>query len=117
LEHGRDLLERILQARRETWQGRGIYKEPTGPVVEELDALPATWSWATGGQLFSWSSGKFLPAKGQSGGKVPVYGGNGVNGWHQTASVAYPTIVVGRVGAHCGNVHATSGPAWITDNA
>ncbi len=28
-----------------------------------------------------------------------------------------PTLVIGRVGSSCGNIHLTSGPAWITDNA
>jgi hypothetical protein len=31
LEHGQDLLARILQTRRETWEGRGKYKEPCRP--------------------------------------------------------------------------------------
>lgn len=72
---------------------------------------------AQASDLFSWSSGKFLPRKSQIPGDVCVYGGNGVNGFHNEYNVEYPTLVVGRVGAHCGNVHVTSGPAWITDNA
>ncbi|MGA9292682.1 MAG: restriction endonuclease subunit S [Ignavibacteriaceae bacterium] len=27
------------------------------------------------------------------------------------------TIIIGRVGANCGNVHLTENKAWITDNA
>jgi len=67
--------------------------------------------------FFSWSSGNFLPKKNQEHGQIPVFGGNGINGYHNEAMVDSPTIVVGRVGAHCGNVHLTKGPAWITDNA
>ncbi|WP_028571639.1 restriction endonuclease subunit S [Desulfonatronum lacustre] len=117
LEHGRDLLTRILQTRRETWEGRGKYKEPVAPDTTGLPELPEGWVWANGSQLFSWSSGKFLPNKSQTGGGIPVYGGNGVNGYHNCALVDEPTMVVGRVGAHCGNVHLTIGPAWVTDNA
>ncbi|KAA5801063.1 hypothetical protein F1654_13480 [Alkalicaulis satelles] len=117
LEHGRDLLARILQTRRETWDGRGKYKEPTAPDTTDLPELPEGWVWASGNQLFSWSSGKFLPTKKQAGGEIPVYGGNGVNGFHDDYLIAEPTMVIGRVGAHCGNVHLTTGPAWVTDNA
>jgi type I restriction enzyme, S subunit len=117
LEHGRDLLARILQTRRDTWQGRGKYQEPAAPDTSNLPELPEGWVWAGGNQLFTWSSGKFLPSKKQAGGAIPVYGGNGINGHHDEPLSLEPTIVIGRVGAHCGNVHRTKGPAWITDNA
>ena len=48
---------------------------------------------------------------------IPVYGGNGINGWATKALYEEPVIVVGRVGQQCGITHFTSGPAWITDNA
>jgi type I restriction enzyme S subunit len=47
LEHGRDLLARILKARRENWQGRGKYKEPNQPDINGLPELPENWAWAT----------------------------------------------------------------------
>lgn len=52
LEHGRDLLARILQTRRETWEGRGKYKEPVAPDTSDLLELPAGWVWASFDQLF-----------------------------------------------------------------
>jgi len=51
LEHGRDLLARILQTRRETWQGRGKYKEPAAPDTTDLPELPEGWVWATVDQV------------------------------------------------------------------
>ncbi len=117
LEHGRELLERILKTRRENWSGRSKYKEPAAPDTSDLPELPEGWVWANGGQLFEWSSGKFLPNKSQTGGDTPVYGGNGINGYHDQSLIDGITMVVGRVGAHCGNVHLTNGPAWVTDNA
>jgi len=51
LEHGRDLLARILKARRENWQGRGKYKEPVEPDTSSLPELPEGWVWATVGQI------------------------------------------------------------------
>lgn len=51
LEHGRDVLERILQTRRETWEGRGRYSEPSPPAGSDLPLLPEGWVWASVGQL------------------------------------------------------------------
>jgi len=48
---------------------------------------------------------------------VPVYGGNGIAGYTDRATVTRPTIVIGRVGQRCGEVYLTNGPAWISDNA
>ena len=48
---------------------------------------------------------------------IPVYGGNGVNGYHNEPNVFHDTLVIGRVGVHCGNVHPISQDCWITDNA
>jgi len=75
------------------------------------------WPRLQARELFSWASGKFLPRSRQGAGDVPVYGGNGITGSHTHSLIDRPTIVVGRVGAHCGNVHLTAGPAWVTDNA
>ncbi|TET34329.1 MAG: restriction endonuclease [Planctomycetota bacterium] len=79
--------------------------------------LPISWCWATGKELFKWSSGDFLPKKKMRLGQVPVYGGNGINGYHDTSIADFETFVIGRVGAHCGNIHIVIPPAWITDNA
>ncbi|MCE8024108.1 restriction endonuclease subunit S [Billgrantia aerodenitrificans] len=51
LESGHDLLERILQARRENWQGRGKYKEPAAPDTRDLPELPEGWVWASVDQM------------------------------------------------------------------
>lgn len=51
LEHGRDLLARILQTRRETWEGRGKYKEPVAPDTTGLPELPEGWVWASVDQI------------------------------------------------------------------
>src|SRR5439155_18366121 len=36
---------------------------------------------------------------------------------HNTASADGQVIVIGRVGAQCGNVHFVNGKVWVTDNA
>ncbi|MHB1702440.1 MAG: restriction endonuclease subunit S, partial [Acidobacteriaceae bacterium] len=51
LEHGRDALARILQTRRDSWQGRGKFQEPVGPDTTDLPELPEGWVWASVQQL------------------------------------------------------------------
>jgi type I restriction enzyme S subunit len=46
-ETGEQLLARIFTERRQNWQGRGKYKEPTVPDTAELSSLPDGWTWAT----------------------------------------------------------------------
>jgi type I restriction enzyme S subunit len=50
-------------------------------------------------------------------GDVPVFGGNGVNGYHNKSNVNERTVVIGRVGYYCGSIHVTPPQAWVTDNA
>lgn len=70
-----------------------------------------------GKELFNFSSGKFLPAENRLEHGIPVYGGNGIAWYTKTPLINYPTIIIGRVGAQCGNIHAVTIPVWITDNA
>lgn len=52
-----------------------------------------------------------------SGGSCPVYGGNGINGFHDEYMFEKPMLVIGRVGVYCGVIHRTEPKSWITDNA
>ena len=70
-----------------------------------------------GQELFKFSSGKFLPEEKRLENGVPVYGGNGIAWYTNLPLIDYPTIIIGRVGAQCGNIHAVTTPVWITDNA
>ena len=63
-------------------------------------------------------SGEFLPRKDMTEeGSIPVYGGNGVVGYHDRSNLSGENVLIGRVGAKCGNVHRVSEPIWLTDNA
>ncbi|MDD7065524.1 MAG: restriction endonuclease subunit S [Sodaliphilus pleomorphus] len=62
-------------------------------------------------------SGENLPSKKYKGGSIPVYGGNGIAGYHNEGNLEGENIIIGRVGALCGNVHLTNGNIWVTDNA
>jgi type I restriction enzyme S subunit len=57
-ESGEQLLQRILEARRKVWKGKGKFKEPTSPAIANLPQLPDSWSWATMPQLGELNRGK-----------------------------------------------------------
>lgn len=70
------------------------------------------------GDIIRVKSGEGLVAKDMnSRGMHPVYGGNGVNGYHDKYMFSEPKLVLGRVGVYCGAVHLTEPNSWITDNA
>jgi type I restriction enzyme S subunit len=70
------------------------------------------------GELFRVASGNGLISDNMnSEGKFKVYGGNGVNGYHNEYMFEEPNIVIGRVGYYCGAVHLTEPKSWVTDNA
>ena len=50
-ETGAELLQRILEARRSQWQGKGKYKEPAAPDTTGLPELPEGWVWASAVQV------------------------------------------------------------------
>lgn len=69
-------------------------------------------------ELLKVKSGDFLPAKDmEAEGHYPVYGGNGINGYHSEYMFEHPLIVIGRVGVYCGVVYYTEPKSWVTDNA
>ena len=63
------------------------------------------------------ASGNGLSAKDIVKGVYPVYGGNGIVGYHHDYNLDGDNIIIGRVGALCGNVRNVLGKAFITDNA
>lgn len=50
-EPAEELLERILEQRREQWSGKRKYKEPKEPAIDSLPALPSSWTWISPDQL------------------------------------------------------------------
>ncbi|MUK28873.1 type I restriction endonuclease subunit S [Aliivibrio fischeri] len=82
-----------------------------------MSSLPKGWVECELKQLISITSGKNLTQKKMIEGTTPVFGGNGITGWHNEGNVFKPTIVIGRVGFYCGSVYITPENAWITDNA
>ena len=79
---------------------------------------PMGWERKPLGEIIKVRSGDGLISKDMApDGKYPVYGGNGISGYHDSFMFEEPRIVLGRVGVYCGAVHLTRPRAWVTDNA
>jgi type I restriction enzyme, S subunit len=64
----------------------------------ELGPIPKGWKVSKFGDLIELAYGKSLRAQDRRTGPIAVYGSNGQIGWHDTALVKGPGIVVGRKG-------------------
>lgn len=97
-------LDELIQAK--------FYEMFGDPVVNDKG-----WEIKDFGILFSLKSGDALPAKKMIDGEYSVYGGNGISGRHNTFNKDGKYLLIGRVGAYCGNVRMVEGKFWLTDNA
>ena len=75
------------------------------------------WIECTLGELINVFSGKGLISSAMSGKGYPVYGGNGITGFHSEYLYEEEKLIIGRVGVKCGVTHITKKKSWITDNA
>ena len=90
-----------------------------GSVLDEVfGELEGKYGLRKINTLFKIKSGDFLPKKKMNiNGTINVYGGNGINGRHDRFNLMGENIIIGRVGALCGNVHYVDEKIWLTDNA
>ena len=73
------------------------------------------WRKTTVGEAAPFVYGKSLPrGKRNESGNVPVYGSNGIIGYHDTPLTDKPTIIIGRKGT-IGTVHYSPVPCWPID--
>lgn len=75
------------------------------------------WSKRKLSEVLKLKSGDGLTAKKMIDGPYPVYGGNGVAGYHNDFNHDSPQVIIGRVGALCGNARFIEESFWLTDNA
>lgn len=116
-----ELYKKIQAEKQKLTAEKKIKKEKPLPEItaEEITFdIPESWKWVRLGEVLSISSGDGLTKREMSEkGEYPVYGGNGINGYHNNYNVSKKTLVIGRVGYYCGSTHITEDKAWITDNA
>ena len=66
------------------------------------------------GEVCDFAYGDGLKETDRKGGDVPVYGSNGIVGWHDEALTKGETLIVGRKGS-IGEVHFSKVPCWAID--
>jgi type I restriction enzyme S subunit len=64
-----------------------------------MSGLPKGWACTTLGEVIELKYGKALPDRVRSGAGFPVFGSNGIVGYHKPALTAGETIIVGRKGS------------------
>ncbi|MFT5716410.1 MAG: type I restriction enzyme S subunit [Oleiphilaceae bacterium] len=79
-----------------------------------MSDLPKGWVKVSLGQILELKYGKSLPAKVRTGQGVPVYGSNGVVGFHSDALISQSGLIVGRKGSF-GVVHRCDEPFFPID--
>lgn len=83
-----------------------------------IGEIPADWTKTRIGNLFRFSSGDSLTNEEiQDEGLYKVYGANGPRGYYHHSNLAGKHILIGRVGALCGNVHVVNEAVWATEHA
>lgn len=86
--------------------------------IEWIGEIPADWAKTRIGNLFRFSSGDSLTNEEiQDEGLYKVYGANGPRGYYHHTNIAGKHILIGRVGALCGNIHVVDEPVWVTEHA
>ena len=100
-------------------EGKIKKQKPLADITDEEKPfdIPSGWKWVRLGNLISIKSGDGLTSSQMVRGSIPVYGGNGITGYHNKGNVHKETVVIGRVGYYCGSIHITAKEAWVTDNA
>ena len=85
--------------------------------VEFCRLVPSHWKRTKLRYEIYIRNGDFVSNKLNDNGEYPVIGGNGFMGRTDAFNVDKEVVVLGRVGAYCGNVHHLSQRSWVSDNA
>lgn len=86
--------------------------------IEWIGKIPEHWETIKVGYCFSFSSGDTLTSESiEDDGDYVVYGANGIRGYYSYSNLNGEHILIGRVGALCGNIHITHGKVWVTEHA
>lgn len=94
------------------------YNEYKDSGIAWLGSVPKHWEVKRLKYASTIRSGDAIQSKSQDClEKFEVWGGNGFMGWHHTYNNQGNSIIIGRVGALCGNVHKSHYPIFVTDNA
>ncbi|WP_292464553.1 restriction endonuclease subunit S [Methanolobus sp.] len=77
--------------------------------------LPDGWEWKKLGDIIELKYGKGLKGENRNPkGSIPVYGSNGIVGYHDESMVPNPCLILGRKGS-IGSVHLSNTYCWPID--
>jgi type I restriction enzyme, S subunit len=127
IEKKRSLLDRLAEKRQATIT-QAVTKglNPAAPMkdsgIDWLGEIPAHWEVKSLRWYIRIRSGEALRNEDMSVDltevdTISVIGGNGLMGYTSKSNSDGVGIIIGRVGALCGNVHPVRTNSWITDNA
>ena len=113
-----DLISGVIEKKKQQLKeldslAQSVFYEMFGNPVENDKG----WEVKKFNECYKLTSGRSLTAKNIINGDYPVYGGNGIVGYHRDYNLDGDNIIIGRVGALCGNVRNVLGKSFITDNA
>ena len=118
LSHGLDFANAKSGKRKSKKETALAGSNPCDITEEEIPFdIPESWCWCRLGDIINIKSGDGLTSSQMKKGNIPVFGGNGITGYHNISNIHKESIVIGRVGFYCGSVHITPNEAWVTDNA
>ncbi|HRK85346.1 MAG TPA: restriction endonuclease subunit S [Alcaligenes faecalis] len=108
-----------VRAKMEGRQPEGMDKEtaalfPDSFEESEWGTVPKGWLPIRLDSFLELAYGKALKADNRNPGDVPVYGSGGITGWHDTALISSPSIIVGRKGT-VGSLYWESRPFFPID--
>ncbi|MEJ8476658.1 restriction endonuclease subunit S [Roseibium algae] len=118
----------LLEEKRQAVISHAVTKglNPNAPLrpsgIDWLGDVPEHWEVGRLRWYISISSGEglsnqFITSNLDENNANRVVGGNGAMGFTNKVNTTEKRIVIGRVGALCGNVHFFDEDCWITDNA
>lgn len=120
-EPASELLKKIEAENKRLLNEGKIRKPKQLPEISEEEKpykVSENWVYARLQDLIHIRSGDGLTSSNMAkSGSIPVFGGNGITGYHNKPNIFKQTLVIGRVGYYCGSIHLTGEEAWVTDNA
>lgn len=97
-------------------------REMKNSGIKWIGTIPSTWKVSRIGNYFQFRSGDTLTSEQikdypEGNYQVPVYGANGLRGYYTEGNLEECHLLIGRVGALCGNIHINEGLSWVTEHA
>jgi type I restriction enzyme S subunit len=104
----------LANAEKNLANARELYERYLNSVLTQKGEA---WLERKLGECFRLKSGDNLTSKAMNEGAFPVFGGNGIAGMHNEFNLSGDNVIIGRVGALCGNARHITDNIWLTDNA